>query len=109
MAVVVDDMVDPGEVADVVMGMRTGGSGEIDCESREGLLTTVCNECCDKLSRYMLEMIRTFHSLETDLDMHMILGVLGNRVTLSKAPKDPLASRGPPEEYLSRFGFEAGS
>lgn len=106
---VVVDMVDPGEVVGVVVGMRTGGSGEIDCGSREGLLATVCNECCDKSSRYMLDIIKTFYALETDLDMHMILGVLENCPALSKAPKYSLGSRGPPEEYLNRFGCEVCS
>lgn len=108
-AVVVVDMVEPGEVVDVAVGMRAGVSGEIDCESGEGLLATVCNERCEKSSRYMLDRIKTFHAIEADLDMYMILGVLENCLTLSKAPEDSRGSRGPPEEYLGRFGCEVCS
>ena len=50
-----------------------------------------------------------FHAIEADLDMYMILGVLKNCLTLSKAPKDSRRSRGPPEEYLGRFGCEVCS
>lgn len=65
--VVVVDMVEPGEVVEVVVdvagGMWAGVSGEIDCESGEGLLATVCNECCEKSSGYMLDRIKIFHVL----------------------------------------------
>lgn len=61
-AVVAVDMVEPGEVVDLVVGMWAGESDEIDCENGEGLLATVCNECCEKSSRYMLDMTRKFHA-----------------------------------------------
>lgn len=107
--VVVVDMVEPAEVVDVDVVMRTGGSGEIDCENGEGLLATVCNECCEKSSGCMLDWIKNSHALKADLDMYMILGVPKDCLTSSKTPKDSRRSRGPPEEYLGRFGCEVCS
>lgn len=90
-AVVAVDMVEPGEVVDLVVGMWAGESDEIDCENGEGLLATVCNECCEKSSKIYVRYDQNVPwLLEADLDMHMI-----------QAPKD---SRGPPEECLGRFG-----
>jgi hypothetical protein len=106
----VPDMVEPGEVVDVGIGMWTEEIGDIDCEGGKEPSEAVCNERCGKLSRYkMLDRIRNSNALNADLDMCGILRMLKDCLMLSKLPENSRKSREPPKEYLGRFGCDVGS